>query len=57
MVCLLACYYCSITDGLFRETVLSETQNVKYKDVVVEEQLVDSMVYVCSYSDASYIVR
>jgi homoisocitrate dehydrogenase len=36
----------SITDGLFRECVLDEAKiNAKYKGIVVEEQLVDSMVY------------
>lgn len=35
----------SISDGLFRESVLGEAKAEKYKSVKVEEQLVDSMVY------------
>jgi homoisocitrate dehydrogenase len=40
----------SVTDGLFRETVRavkegSEEGQQRYKDVVLEEQIVDSMVY------------
>ncbi|KAJ3262650.1 homoisocitrate dehydrogenase [Boothiomyces macroporosus] len=35
----------SVTDGLFRESCRAVAQNPEYKDVIVEEQLVDSMVY------------
>ncbi len=40
----------SVTDGLFRETVRAVKENnpvdaERYKDVVLEEQIVDSMVY------------
>ncbi|KJE93771.1 isopropylmalate dehydrogenase [Capsaspora owczarzaki ATCC 30864] len=34
-----------ITDGLFRETVLAVSKESAYKDIIVEEQLVDSCVY------------
>ncbi len=34
----------SVTDGVFRESVLDECKNEKFKDVRIEEQLVDSMV-------------
>ncbi|KAI8903815.1 hypothetical protein EDD86DRAFT_230688 [Gorgonomyces haynaldii] len=35
----------SVTDGLFRESVLEVFKDPKYQSIKVEEQLVDSMVY------------
>ncbi|TPX30993.1 hypothetical protein SmJEL517_g05572 [Synchytrium microbalum] len=35
----------SVTDGLFRETCLEVAKEDRFKDVDVEEQIVDSMVY------------
>jgi homoisocitrate dehydrogenase len=35
----------SVTDGLFRETVLQVSKNPKYAGITVQEQIVDSMVY------------
>jgi len=35
----------SVTDGLFRETVLAVSKDPAYAGIKVEEQLVDSMVY------------
>ena len=39
----------SISDGLFRESCLEIASDPKYKDIVCEEQLIDSLVYVYSF--------
>ena len=34
----------SVTDGLFRQCALDVAKNAAFADIIVEEQLVDSMV-------------
>ncbi|KAL8692736.1 MAG: hypothetical protein Q9218_002295 [Villophora microphyllina] len=46
----------SQTDGLFRETARSALSDPKYKDIEIEEQIVDSMVYKLFRQPQSYDV-